>query len=63
MEDLISVIVPIYNGEKYLNKCIDSIINQTHKNLEIFLVDDESTDRSLNICKYYEKIDKRIIKM
>ena len=41
--DKISVIVPIYNVEKYLNKCIDSIVNQTYKNLEIILIDDGST--------------------
>lgn len=60
MNDLITVFVPIYNGEKYLRETIESIINQTHKNLEIFLIDDESTDNSLGIAKYYEKLDKRI---
>ena len=60
MEDLISVIVPIYNVEKYLNKCIDSIINQTYKNLEIILVDDGSPDNSGNICDEYSKKDNRI---
>ena len=58
--DKISVIVPIYNQEKYLDECIQSIIDQTYKNLEIILVDDGSTDNSLEICKKYEKIDKRI---
>ena len=42
--DLISVIAPIYNVEKYLNKCVDSIINQTYQNLEIILVDDKFPD-------------------
>lgn len=60
MGEKISVIVPIYNVEKYLEKCIDSIINQTYKNLEIILVDDGSTDSCSKICKEYEKIDKRI---
>lgn len=60
MEDLISVIVPIYNTSKYLPKCIDSIINQTYSNLEILLIDDGSKDNSLNICKDYEKKDNRI---
>lgn len=58
--DKITVIVPVYNEEKYLEQCLDSIINQTYKNLEIILVDDGSTDSSLEICKKYKKIDKRI---
>lgn len=60
MEDLISVIVPVYNVEKYLRESLDSIINQTYKNLEIILVDDGSTDNSLRILREYEKKDKRI---
>lgn len=58
--DLISVIVPIYNVEKYLQECLDSIINQTYKNLEIILVDDGSTDNSGIICDEYAKKDIRI---
>ena len=57
---MISVIIPIYNVEKYLKKCIESIINQTYKNLEIILVDDGSTDNSPTICDEYKKKDKRI---
>ena len=57
---LISVIVPIYNVEKYLRKCVDSILNQTYENLEIILVDDGSTDNCPKICDYYQKKDKRI---
>lgn len=57
----VSIIVPVYNNEKFLNKCIDSIINQTHKNTEIILVNDGSTDKSIQICKFYEKLDVRII--
>ncbi|MBE5851204.1 MAG: glycosyltransferase family 2 protein [Lachnospiraceae bacterium] len=60
MEPLISVIVPIYNVEGYLNECIDSIINQTYQNLEIILVDDGSPDRSGEICDDYAERDKRI---
>lgn len=59
--DLISVIVPVYNVEEYLKKCIDSIINQTYLKLEIILVDDGSTDNSGIICDSYEEKDKRII--
>lgn len=61
LNDLVSIIVPIYNVEKYLETCIESIINQTYKNLEIILVNDGSTDNSLTICKKYEKKDDRII--
>ena len=57
---LISVIVPVYNVEKYLNKCIDSIVNQSYDNLEIILVDDGSTDNSGTICDIYAKNDSRI---
>ena len=61
MEDLISVIVPIYNVEKYLNNCIDSIISQSYKNLEIILVDDGSNDSSSGICDEYASLDSRVI--
>ncbi|MCI8994265.1 MAG: glycosyltransferase [Lachnospiraceae bacterium] len=57
----ISVIVPIYNVEGYLNKCIESIINQSYKDLEIILVDDGSTDNSSAICDRYAEVDMRII--
>lgn len=60
MEDLISIIVPIYNVELYLDDCIKTIINQTYKNIEIILVDDGSTDNSAKICDEYEKKDSRI---
>lgn len=56
----ISVIVPVFNAEKYLNQCIDSIIHQTIKDLEILLINDGSTDHSLKICREYEKKDSRI---
>ncbi len=58
--DKISVIVPVWNAEKFLRRCVDSIINQTYTNLEIILVDDGSTDLSWKICQDYEKKDKRI---
>lgn len=57
----VSIITPIYNMEKYLVKCLDSIINQTYKSIEIILVNDGSNDNSLKICKDYAKKDKRII--
>ena len=57
---LISIVVPIYNVEKYLDDCIKSIIGQTYKNIEIILVDDGSTDRSGEVCENYAKYDKRI---
>lgn len=59
-EELISVIVPIYNVEKYLTRCIDSIINQTYTNLEIILVDDGSPDNCGKICDQYAEKDSRI---
>lgn len=58
--DKISVIIPIYNMQEYLDKCISSVIHQTYDNLEIILVDDGSGDQSLAICRKYQKSDKRI---
>lgn len=60
MVDLISVIVPIYRVEKYIKQCVDSIRNQTYKNLEIILVDDGSDDRCPQICDMYAQKDKRV---
>lgn len=60
MQQKITVIVPVYNVENYLGRCIQSIISQTYKNLEIILVDDGSTDNSGNICDEYAKKDSRI---
>lgn len=57
---LISVIVPVYNAEKTLHRCVDSICTQTHKNLEIILVDDGSTDKSSSICDEYAAKDVRV---
>lgn len=55
-----SIIISVYNTEK-TDKCINSIINQTYKNIEIILVNDASTDSSLEICKKYQKIASKII--
>lgn len=60
-KDKISIIVPCYNAEKYLKKCLDSIINQTYNNIEIILVNDGSKDKTVKILKDYEKRDNRII--
>lgn len=60
MSKLISIVVPIYNVEKYLRQCLESVVNQTYKNLEIILVDDGSIDNSGNICDEYAKKDIRI---
>jgi glycosyltransferase involved in cell wall biosynthesis len=57
----ISVIIPVYNVEKYLDKCLQSIINQTYNNIEIIIINDGSTDGSLEICKKYKDKDDRII--
>ena len=58
---MISVIIPIYNSEKYLSKCISSVLEQTYKDLELILVDDGSTDNSLNICNDFAERDSRIV--
>ena len=56
----ISVIIPVYNVEKYLSECLDSIVNQTFKDIEVICVNDCSTDNSLSILKEYASKDKRI---
>ena len=60
MQDLISVVVPVYNAEKWLEKCVKGIIGQTYKNLEIILVNDGSTDNSGDICNKLAALDNRI---
>lgn len=57
---LVSIIIPVYNIENYIERCLNSIIEQTYTNLEIILINDGSTDNSLTICKKYQKKDKRI---
>ena len=57
---MVSVIVPVYNAEKYLEKCIESIRSQTYAYLDIILVNDGSSDSSLDICRRYQQIDSRI---
>lgn len=58
--DLVSVIVPVYNVEKYLDRCVESIINQTYKSIEIILVDDGSTDQSPRMCDEWMNKDNRV---
>lgn len=57
---MISIIVPVYNTAKYLSECLDSILNQTYADIEVILVDDGSTDNSLEICQDYQKKDERV---
>lgn len=61
MEPLISVIIPIYKVEKYLDQCIQSVLEQTYKNIEIVLVDDGSPDDCGRICDDYQKLDARVV--
>lgn len=58
--DKVSIIIPVYNVEKYISRCIESVINQTYSNIEIIIVNDGSPDNSLSICESYAKKDKRI---
>ena len=60
MKDMVSIIVPVYNVEKYLDKCVDSIVHQSYKELEIILVDDGSKDSSGQLCDKWKQIDNRI---
>ena len=60
MENLVSIIIPIYKVQNYLNRCILSIVNQTYKNLQIILVDDGSPDNCPQICDSWSKKDSRI---
>lgn len=59
-EKLISIIVPVYNAQNYLKRCVDSIVNQTYGNLEIILVDDGAEDKSPEMCDAYAAADHRI---
>lgn len=57
---MISIIIPMYNAEKYIARCLDSVLAQTYTDWEVIIVDDGSTDRSLRICRGYEERDERI---
>ena len=56
----VSIIVPVYNAENYLRRCVDSILSQTYKDFELILVNDGSTDGSQTICEDYARSDNRI---
>ena len=60
MNNIISVIIPVYNVEKYIVQCLESVLNQSYKELEVILIDDGSTDRSGEICDFYAKKDGRV---
>ncbi len=60
MDKKISIVVPVYNGEKYISKCLDSLINQSYKNIEIIIINDGSSDNTEKICNKYKEIDSRI---
>ena len=59
-KDKISIIVPVYKVEQYISRCIESIMNQTYKNIEIILIDDGSPDNCGKICDNYKEKDNRI---
>ena len=59
-EDLISIIVPVYNAETYIEKCMECIRNQTYDNIEIIVINDGSSDKSQELCKLYQEKDERI---
>lgn len=61
LNNKVSVIIPVYNVEIYLDRCLESVLNQTYKNIEIIIVNDGSTDNSADICYKYSKIDSRVI--
>lgn len=61
MHRLISIIVPIYNVEKWINRCVESLVNQTYKNIEILLIDDGSPDRCPQICDEWKEKDSRVV--
>lgn len=59
--DYISIIIPVYNADDYLDRCLSSLVNQTYKKLEIILVDDGSSDKSPALCEYWSQLDNRIL--
>lgn len=60
VDEMISVIVPVYNREHTISKCVNSILNQTYRNFELILIDDGSTDKSGDLCDDFSKQDSRV---
>lgn len=60
-DDLVSIIIPVYNVQKYINKCLKSVVTQTYKKIEIIIINDGSTDKSAILCKKWARYDKRIV--
>lgn len=60
MGELVGIIIPVYNVEKYIRRCLDTVISQTYKNIEVLLIDDGSSDSSYSICQEYSKKDNRL---
>ena len=60
MEPLVSIIIPVYNAEKCFSECIEKVLAQTYTNIEVLLIDDGSTDNSLEVCKGFERVDRRV---
>lgn len=58
--ELVSIIIPVYNAEKYIFNCLESVLNQTYNNIEVIIIDDQSMDKSLEICK---ELQKRILEL
>lgn len=57
---LISIIIPVYNGERYIQRCVKSILSQTFREFELIIVNDNSTDKTLSLCRDIASIDNRI---
>lgn len=60
MSPKISIVIPVFNAERYLHQCLDSVLSQTFKNFEVILVNDGSTDSSGKICNDYQDLDSRV---
>jgi len=60
-DDLVSVVIPVYNSEKFLAESIESVLNQTYKNIEVITIDDGSTDKSLDILQQFSEIISKLI--